>query len=307
MDTEKQIEQLRLAASILETGHPFELKRCDGKFSAPINSYEKPIWLIEQGFEIRLALATPGDGRGLHNPDGLTAEQVGAGWRLCLAVEETNTHAELQEYWIEDEAIWKKSGKCTRGTFGNCHYTYRLPISAPWPEAPKVEAWKLPEPPAGKRWMLADKWTQKMLPSGYRPLLEGEENVPEQDETTCFFDSRGENCDWSIARRKHESHDFPFRTNRPLPVEPVMVALSAADVHPGSVLTLRERSDSDTLSKGFYSVVCVCVNGVVVFNEWGNKIIIEWGPLKDWFINRSIPLDGRWSEHAWEFCQKPSS
>lgn len=37
----------------------------------------------------------------------------------------------------------------------------------------KQPAWKLPDPPAGRKWHRED-WTQEMLPDGWRPLLYGE-------------------------------------------------------------------------------------------------------------------------------------
>ena len=71
----------------------------------------------------QLELATPPDNRPLHNPDKLTAEQVGVGYRLTLPEEWNPT----QEYWHSTKQ-WKKSS----------HYssldTFRLPLSVPWPE-----------------------------------------------------------------------------------------------------------------------------------------------------------------------------
>ena len=76
MDKTQQAEQLRLAADILETGHPWDFQS-----SREWHQMERanPLWSIANGCKIRLILATPPDGRPLHNPDNLTAEQVGAG------------------------------------------------------------------------------------------------------------------------------------------------------------------------------------------------------------------------------------
>lgn len=37
----------------------------------------------------------------------------------------------------------------------------------------RIKEWKLPDPPAGRKWHRED-WTQEMLPDGWRPLLAGE-------------------------------------------------------------------------------------------------------------------------------------
>lgn len=135
-EQEKQIEQLRLTATLLETGHPFEVL-IDGNWVASTAAglgIKCPLLALFNTFEIRLALATPGDGRILHNPDNLTAEQVGAGWRLIEEATEKNTHqVEEAEYW---DSKWFRIAGCSKKYLDN--FTYRLPLTTPWPEA-KVE------------------------------------------------------------------------------------------------------------------------------------------------------------------------
>ncbi len=306
MTKEQTIKQIHLCADILSHDHPWEWKDTSGTWIAQQFGC---LDLTNRGHEIRLALATPGDGRSLHNPDGLTAEQVGAGWRLCLAIEETNTHADLQEYWIEDEAIWKKSGKCTRGDFGSCRYTYRLPLSTPWPEAPKVDSWKLPEPPAGKRWH-RDGWRKEMLPPGYRPLLADEIVVRGQggDEFIGGWEADDARVSdlfhWQHKdgeKRTPSSHGF-WRTKRPLPVEPVLVALSAGDVPPGSVFRTNEHPEY------WFSPLRVTPCGCNFMNDvHGSQVFRRWNCLqRNHQINRSIPLTGKWDANAWEACSKPA-
>ena len=132
MNKTEQAQQLRLAAEILETGHPFEAK-LNGSWQRV--NYAPPLIAIANGNEIRIALATPPDGRPLHNPDNLTAEQVGLGYRLTLVDEETNKDEALQDFW--NKCKWMTSGRVYSDTFGeapNHRITYRLPLSVPWPE-----------------------------------------------------------------------------------------------------------------------------------------------------------------------------
>jgi hypothetical protein len=131
MTTEQTAQQLELAAQILRTGHPWGYRRIAGSRY----KYNTPIEVVADGNLLIPLLATPPDGRPLHNPDNLTAEQVGVGYRLTLKGEPTNLHVELQEYWSRGE--WQESGEVYTTAFGahqNARYTYRLPLSVPWPE-----------------------------------------------------------------------------------------------------------------------------------------------------------------------------
>ena len=115
MTTEQTAQQLELAAQILRTGHPWK--------SSPQAPDTDIYSSLRDGFEIRPILATPPDGRPLHNPDNLTAEQVELGWRLTIA-NETPT---LKEYWHKTERRWFKA------IFNDETVTYRTPLSVPWP------------------------------------------------------------------------------------------------------------------------------------------------------------------------------
>jgi hypothetical protein len=94
------------------------------------------------------------------------------------------------------------------GSFDFHSYLYR-----PAPE------WQLPAPPEGKRWH-CDRWTQDMLPNGWRPLLKGEE--------TDYGDERLNGGEWEEFRRGGsfdnvycaEAYHRPLRTRRPLPEPP---------------------------------------------------------------------------------------
>lgn len=205
MNNKKTASQLRFAAGIIETGHPWKSHP-----QAPdTDIYEA----LREEWEIRIVLATPPDGRPLHNPDNLTAEQVGAGYRLLVVGETLNHDAErwLRGQWLP---TWRTA------TFSEFS-TYRRPLSFPWPPVPadpyaylkaaqaagkviqfnpgdslgwrdhpigdftvgpeyyriKPDAppFKLPPPPPGMRWHREDGWKEGDLPPGTRPLVEDEE------------------------------------------------------------------------------------------------------------------------------------
>jgi len=171
MNTQQTASQLRLAADIIETEHPFEMELPN------INSWQKaklenPVIIVTSGREIRLALATPPDNRPLHNPDNLTAEQVGAGWRLLLIDEvDGKQHHGSERNYTRDAESWKP-GKWRWDKTSSI----RVPLFLPWPEVekPEPQSFQLPPPPPGKQWHREDGWTAEMLPQGYRPLIEGE-------------------------------------------------------------------------------------------------------------------------------------
>ena len=74
--------------------------------------------------------------------------------------------------------------------------------------------WRLPDPPAGRQWLFADKWTADMLPDGWRPLLKGERE--QQGDETFLFSGWDKVCKTETAP---EHMMIPRRTRRPLPPE----------------------------------------------------------------------------------------
>ena len=169
MNKTEQAQQLRLAAELIETGHPWE--RYSNGAREWIKSELSPAMAVTHGDKIRPILATPPDGRPLHNPDNLTADQVGLGHRLCLVGE---TLPEGYEFWQRDE--WDK------GHFLGKHVPEyerespcRVPLSVPWPEVtPEPPPFQLPPSPPGIEWHRKDGWKEGDLPQGYRPLTDGE-------------------------------------------------------------------------------------------------------------------------------------
>lgn len=123
--------QLEIAAQVLRTNHPWEFRE-GGKWVLADPKVFPVLQLLMRDYEIRLTLATPPDKRPLHNPDNLTAEQVGAGYRLILLGEPFNPKAE----YMERKDRWLAT---IQSSEYNLHFTYRLPLSTPWPEVEKPE------------------------------------------------------------------------------------------------------------------------------------------------------------------------
>ena len=236
MDTEQTANQLELAAAIIRTGHPWEY-RCPHsipEWKKEHRAKVDPIYRVASKWEIRLVLATPPDNRPLHNPSNLTAEQVGAGWRLTLE----NEWNPLQEYWHSTEQ-WKKSTHLSELD------TFRLPLSTPWPEAEKPAkgnicgrldcpqkvthyegeaptcsarpetTFTLPTPPPNIQWHRLDGWKEGDLPQGWRPLVLGERS-PASDEINRrgFWEKLDTPGD--IPDTPAKEHTYHCRTTRPL-------------------------------------------------------------------------------------------
>ena len=260
MKNEELAAQLRLAASILETRHPWEFRRAgddevEWRYSAT-GSIGEILDMFTDGYEIRLALATPGDSRPLHNPDNLTAEQVGAGWRLALPNEQLPPDFQI---WDESGLFWYA---CTATQSFKPLESTRLPLSTPWPEAKVDEFAEL------KAAHKAGKVIQFFL-----------------------FNDKWEDClpIWNHAPNRYR-----------IKPDPIMVPLEAVDVLPGSVFRCL-----DWQKHGGYFTPSVHKSGVswtsgieVLFETFAN--LLE----KNWQINRSIPITGKWDADAWEKCEK---
>lgn len=179
MNAEQQAQQLRLAADIIETGHPWEYRtRKDANWNTSSAISPTYVFTYQHG-EIRIVFATPPDGRHLHNPDNLDAEQVGVGWRLTLAGERHHDQAQL---WNYADKLWVEKPHFADGAFYTSVHTYRVPLSVPWPEVEKPEpAFQLPSPPPGMRWHRQNGWKEGDLPQGWRPLVVGEKEHDEDE------------------------------------------------------------------------------------------------------------------------------
>ena len=128
MNTEQTAQQLELAAKILRTGHPWEYNH-DKDFWQKASG-TSVLLAISEGWPIRPILAIPPDNRPIHNPDNLTAEQVGVGYRLLCA--EDGVPSGKVDTWMFGG--WCSAYVVDKEHLYECDKTYRLPLSVPWPE-----------------------------------------------------------------------------------------------------------------------------------------------------------------------------
>jgi hypothetical protein len=347
MNNTEQAEQLILAAELIKTGHPLEWQQRDGKWYKC--SSDEVLNFLTQGFPIRPILATPPDGRPLHNPDNLTVEQVGLGYRLALIDEKTNENEALQEFWNKGE--WMTSGRVYSDTFGeapNHRITYRLPLSVPWPEVkadpyaelkaahaagkaievqmpsgewfdynpdkpqwnlqpecyrikPEPPPFQLPPPPPGMRWHRrttrplvftyeGQEWTY------HRP---GDPMPCDGERIVCILMGIGaqaahhaKSLCWTLLGQGSDSDIIGWRYAETTK----QVELGPEDVPPLSVI--RRKGEKQNWHWRLISYVhgthAICADRAY-----------EWSELeRDYEINRSISLTGKWDANAWEPCSK---
>jgi hypothetical protein len=137
MNKTETAQQLRLAAGILETEHPFEVCRSRHKEWFTPDPMVATEWMPPE-YEVRPVLATPPDGKPLHNPDNLSAEQVGLGYRL-LTEQEIATHQNPVTEFLGGGGEWLTIAYAEPKHYDNS--SYRLPLSVPWPKAEKSDTY----------------------------------------------------------------------------------------------------------------------------------------------------------------------
>ena len=136
MTTEQTAQQLELAAQILRTGHPWGYRITNG---GCLRSYDTPLEVITDGNLLIPLLATPPDNRPLHNPDNLTAEQVGVGYRLT--VEGESVPVVGAEWWCRSSSAWLTSP----GGYLPQRNSVRVPLKTPWPEPEESDPYAEPQ------------------------------------------------------------------------------------------------------------------------------------------------------------------
>lgn len=274
--------QLRLAADILETGHPWGFSITNGK--AP-RGYDTPLDVIADGNMLIPLLARPPYPATLHNPDNLTAEQVGAGYRLALKGEPTIEKAEVwRSYGQEwDQIPQVFVGKSIGGYHGS-EVSIRIPLSVPWPEKPDEIPWT--------------EWH-----GGECPLKDEE---VEEWQATCRNGVTVIRSSPPSAMAAYWSHDqhaadsIAYRVLKTRDSKP-KVPLGPEDVPPGSVFRANATKVDGNVQ--WWSVKRVEERGVV-FNEdlwtWEELASSSYG----WQINRPHHRDQDGNPTKWEACEK---
>lgn len=215
------------------------------------------------------------------NPHKLTVARVGEGWRLVDASEgikqmHSKAWHEATQFWYgEFGEDWTNLNNETAANWGETD-TLRTKLSPEALAALDKPEWKLPEPPEGKEWH-RKYWTQDMLPEGYRPLLLGEREQPD-DEHKC------PECEWTRSGNDHQDKWLleneclatetwiPHRTRRPLPSSPEN--WSRPEHVPGPVCWI-ERS-----MNGWPCLVTEVQDKGVVIGS-GPGFLLTWEHMKD--------------------------
>lgn len=277
MNTEQTAQQLRLAADIIETGRPWEVQLNRGWQRMDSAS---PLWSIANGCEIRLALATPPDGRPFqlppappgmewHRKDGWEEGDLPQGWRPLVVGEEEHDEDEfgsrINNAWMPTPDSGKVVG---------AYYKVRTRRPLTFTHEGTTWTWHRPDDP--------------MPCDGEKKVVLLRTNREEYADDK--YSSLGKEWTWddpSIIGWRYAVEPKPTKT----------VPLGPEDVPPGSVFRRKSRKDE---SDCWTSVLAINSDGVVV----GDSFTTYSGMKDDLEINRSIPLTGKWDANAWEPCSK---
>lgn len=231
-----QQQQLELALAVTKTNHPFSYTDHSMIQWVKSNDHLTPYKLLTAGRHLRLDFIQPSDGT-LRNPHNLSANQVGAGYRLVTHYEaENNIHQEHAEIWFGDVAPtgWRKFSVLNMKA--NWGASIRVPISCPITTGPDAS------PPSNIEYQNRDG-----LPSagfGYRFATKFETANNIHQEEAEFFSY---NKKWKKFQYSSMSQNFGCSIRVPQsctlytePVKPVappikpLVKLEAKDILPGS-------------------------------------------------------------------------
>lgn len=269
--------KLKLIVELLENPRPFEV-RTSGDWVSPETM--PPDSFVEDCWEIRI------------KPESATFEAHGKTWTRHKPGDPMPCDGEaIVDILLRDNTL--DSTLKAKNRWWDTGLTSSAQIIG-WRYADKP-AWKLPDPPAGRQWHRTD-WTEEMLPEGWRPLLLGEKLQTQTDEMSPKVPTNWEVI-YGLARDSvNELSDYWFfRTRRPLPAEPIMVPLEAADVPPGSVF-----EDYDGF--GWLTPIAVTKTGVSLPAIDNSIVDYTWEDLKAGPHSTRIKRPGQ----DWQPCSKPA-
>jgi hypothetical protein len=268
MNKTEQAQQLRLAAGIIETGHPWEYSP-DG-FSWRLSEGKCPMYAVSQGWQIRLAtwspppfkLPPPPPGMRWHREDGWNEGDLPQGYRPLV---EGEWRKNEDEWTYDDGNGWRlvanygPEGEVSRGAAK--HRTTRPLV---FTHEGKEWTWHRPgDPMPCDGEVFVDCFCK-----GGGTLLATRAKV---------WSWRGDIIGWRYAETTEQ------------------VELGPEDVPPGSVIRPQYWDGPPWIA-----VSKVCINDCLIEGK-----AYTWEMLKSWQINRSLPLTGKWDATAWEPCHKP--
>ena len=277
MNKTEQAQQLRLAAELIETGHPWEYSP-DG-FSWRLSEGACPMYAISKGYEIRPVLATPPfklppapPGMKWHREDGWEEGDLPEGYRpfvhgeLIQAGDEVrNKHLHKSRFVKASGSVGYKAGEAFPGMIGRT--TRPLTFTH-----------------EGKQWTY-HRPGDPMPCDGEREIFILCRDLI--DRTRQFSPSE---VRWSQLNNADIIGWRYVETTKQVPLDP-------EDVPPGSVFrNAADHAISHWLAVGAFDYAGVYLgrDGYFTFSEC----------FKDWQINRSIPLTGKWDAAAWQPCSK---
>jgi hypothetical protein len=220
-------------------------------------------------------------------PNDPPSPQPPAGYHLATD-EERKCLPEGSKFWDSRPKEWRKTGLVKVKALETLFYAC--------PDAPTLVTFtdgKLNPPPFGQ-WHKPshDNYEERDFPSGYRPLLEGEE-IQEGDEFKLHpgdYRAHTPKNSLNIGKKLNSGEGWsPHRTRRPLPAPPAeeWVPLTAEDISPGSALRT-EGNPTWGLILG--------TGSHVITSSWGNTI--RYSDLVD---NFEILHPG---QTEWQPCKK---
>lgn len=128
MTTQPLPDRLELAAKIIREELPAQVLIGGAWIDCPFKAFKNNLF----DRPIRIKPAELPSGMQWHNPDRLTPEQVGDGYRLCVPEELDGRHKGVAEYWYGPS--WGSAG--TAHLRSNGSITFRVPVTTPFPALP---------------------------------------------------------------------------------------------------------------------------------------------------------------------------
>lgn len=283
-------EQLRLAADILENNWPWE-SRFNEDRGWEIIPDTSILTLLHNGHEVRRMWLMPPKPRGSewHNPDGLTSEQVGDGYRLLVEGEVIPT---TYEWYSQRDAKWNGEGVFAGETVPdkNSCCTVRVPISTPYPCGSKIVDGKLV-----KAWMprfkVGDRVKISALRHGNEEPVMIVKRLPDSEPLPYTLEySEGGFCEQYMESRLDPAL---------LPEPAAQVPLEASDVPPGSVF----RGAGEIGHQGWCMITSCSETGIRYWRhcEPDFQREVTWRELMDGGLQILRP-----GQVEWLPCSKPA-